>query len=74
MKTLEKIRYKTEHATASHQRKLAKPNEDRLIVDEERGIFIVLDGVTRVHKEYEQTPFKSAAGDVGDIFITEAYS
>ena len=74
MKTLEKIRYKTEHATIPHQRKLAKPNEDRLIVDEERGIFIVLDGVTRVHKEYEQTPYKSAAGDVGDIFIEEAYS
>ena len=74
MKTLEKIRYKTEHATVPHQRKLTKPNEDRLVVDEERGIFIVLDGVTRVHKEYEQTPYKSAAGKVGDIFIDEAYS
>lgn len=73
MKLLERIRYKLDYATAPHTRELNKPNEDRLITDSERGIFIVLDGVTRVHSEYKSAPFKSAAGDVGDIFIGAVY-
>ena len=74
MKILEKISFKTDYATQMHGRELAKPNEDRLLVDEERGIFIVLDGVTRIHSEYERHPGESAAGDVGDIFLGEAYA
>ncbi len=69
-----KIRIKIDFATTPHTRELDKPNEDRLVCDEERGIFIVLDGVTRVHKEYENDPFESAARDVGDIFIKEVYA
>ncbi len=73
MKLLEKLRYKAEYYTKMHGREIPKPNEDRVLVDEERGIFIVLDGVTRVHEEYENAPYQSAAGDLGDIFIREAY-
>ena len=63
-----------EYATKPHGRGLDKPNEDRLLVDKERGIFIVLDGVTRPHGEYEASPFESAALDVGNIFLTEVYA
>ena len=63
-----------ECATKPHGRGLDKPNEDRLLVDKERGIFIVLDGVTRPHSEYEAAPFESAAGEVGDIFLKEVYT
>lgn len=73
MKILEKVRYRTDYATKPHGRELEKPNEDRLLIDEEKGIFIVLDGVTRVHKEYEMAPYESAARDVGDIFLKEVY-
>ena len=63
-----------EYATKPHGRELDKPNEDRLLVDRERGIFIVLDGVTRPHDEYEAAPYESAAGEVGDIFLKEVYT
>ena len=63
-----------EYATKPHGRELDKPNEDRLLVDKERGIFIVLDGVTRPHDEYEAAPYESAAGEVGDIFLKEVYT
>lgn len=70
---LEKLRYDVECASQGHRRELKKPNEDRLMVDKERGIFIILDGVTRVHSEYESSPYTSAALELGDIFIDEAY-
>lgn len=73
MKLLEKLTYKSEYFSVMHGRELKKPNEDRLLVDEENGIFILLDGVTRVHKEYESAPYKSSASDICDIFIDEAY-
>lgn len=74
MRLLEKLRYVVDFSTKTHTRGLQKPNEDRLLVDAERGIYIVLDGVTRVHSEYDAAPFSSAAGDVGDMFIGEVYS
>ena len=74
MRLLEKLRCVVDFSTKSHTRKLQKPNEDRLVVDAEKGIYILLDGVTRVHSEYENAPFSSAAGDVGDIFIGEVHS
>ena len=73
MKILEKTIYKIDYATRPHGRELAKPNEDRLLIDEERGVFIVLDGVTRVHSEYDALPYESAARDVGDIFMDSVY-
>ena len=71
---LQKNALRADYATKSHTRGLDKPNEDRLLVDGERGIFIVLDGVTRVHSEYEKAPQSSAAGEVGDIFLKEVYA
>ena len=70
---LQKNALSVDFATAPHNRSLDKPNEDRHLIDTERGIFIVLDGVTRVHKEYSEHPYKSAAGEVGDIFLKEVY-
>lgn len=73
MKLLEKLKINIESASAPHNREINKPNEDRLYCDKDNQIFIVLDGVTRVHEEYESAPFESAAGDLGDIFIANAY-
>ena len=69
----EKLSFKVEGASAPHERDIEKPNEDRLFIDEERGIFILLDGVTRPHSEYVSHPYESAALDLGNIFIEEAY-
>lgn len=73
MKILEKIGCRIDFASAPHERALEKPNEDKLLIDEENGIFIVLDGVTRVHTEYEKAPYESAALTVGEIFLEEVY-
>lgn len=73
MKLLEKLRYLSDFSTKSHTRELEKPNEDRLLVDTERNIFIILDGVTRPHEEYRARPYHSAAAEVGDIFLKEVY-
>ena len=62
------------YATAAHKRDLQKPNEDRLVCDPEHGIFIVLDGVTRVHGEYDQRPNESAAADVAQLFMQAVYA
>lgn len=74
MKLLEKIKYTVKSATLPHERGIPKPNEDRLLIDEEKNIFIILDGVTRPHGEYYHSPYKSYAADMGDIFIKEAYA
>ena len=74
MKLLNINKYKTESYSIPHTRGLKKPNEDRLVADGERGIFIILDGVTRPHGEYEAAPFESLAADLGDAFIKEAYA
>ena len=73
LKLLEKIKFRIEGASAPHEREIKKPNEDRLFFDEENGIFILLDGVTRPHSEYEEHPYESAALELGNIFIDEAY-
>ena len=73
MKIIEKLGCRVDFASAPHERGLDKPNEDKIVIDEEKGIFIVLDGVTRVHAEYEEHPFESAALKVGEIFMEQAY-
>lgn len=74
MKFIKKLTFKVEWASATNSRQeLQKPNEDRLFFDEAKGIFILLDGVTRVHSEYHEHPYESASADVGDIFIDEVY-
>lgn len=73
MKRMENFVVNAAYATAANQRGLQKPNEDRYICDPQHGIFIVLDGVTRVHAEYAQRPYESAAADVAELFLGTVY-
>lgn len=70
---MEQLNYCVSAATRINGRGLSKPNEDFFLADKEHHIFILLDGITRVHKEYEDYPGKSAACDVNDIFSNVAY-
>ena len=67
------LSYHVDSATRINERGLGKPNEDLLLVDQKNHIFIVLDGITRVHKEYDERPGKSAAFEVGEIFLKTVY-
>ena len=49
-----------------------KPNEDYLISDEDQGIFIVADGITRPHAEYTGQA-SSAAYTAAKVFCQSAY-
>ena len=73
MKVSEKLAVTASYGTAPHRRQLQKPNEDRLLCDPDNGIFIVLDGVTRVHAEYIENPYESAAADVAEQFLGAVY-
>ena len=44
------LSYFAESGTRINERGLGKPNEDLLLVDRENHIFVLLDGITRVHK------------------------
>ncbi|MBR6594314.1 MAG: hypothetical protein IKK83_03935 [Clostridia bacterium] len=70
---MEKHRIIAEHATRANTRDLKKPNEDKIIADEENGIYILLDGITRPHGEYEQSPYQSAACRVNEVFADAVY-
>jgi len=63
------MKYTYEFSSAKHKRDIPKPSEDRVFVDGDRGIFVVLDGITRLHSEYEADPGKSAVCDVNEIFL-----
>lgn len=65
---MEQINYQASSATRINGRGLGKPNEDFLLIDQEHHIFILLDGITRVHQEYEDHPGASASCDVNEIF------
>lgn len=69
MKITKNITFTVDSASLAHNRELSKPNEDKLFIDRERGIFIVLDGITRPHAEYESRPMQSAAKDFGEEFL-----
>lgn len=69
MNTLNKSACLVSSITKSHTRDLPKPNEDYVYYDTDRKIFILLDGITRVHEEYDQKPNHSAACDVNEIFV-----
>lgn len=73
MKTIKNLNYCVDLASKIHNRKLKKPNEDYCISDMENGIFIVVDGVTRVHAEYDEHPFESASLEVAKLFSTKAH-
>lgn len=68
MKTKEMVSEAVDRAIRAHTRNLPKPCEDFLYSDAKKKIYIVLDGITRVHKEYDETPGQSAACEVNEIF------
>lgn len=66
------MKYSVEVATKKNSKIFSKANEDRTFVDLERGIFIILDGVTRdqINGVY---PDPSPAVDVSELFIKKSY-
>ena len=68
---MKKIKCFVSSATKANNRDFNKPNEDYILYDEEAGIYILLDGVTRIHSEY--TDGTSAAFEVGKIFAERVY-
>lgn len=60
--------YTVSSATKRHNRDLPKPNEDHVLCDTDHEIFIVLDGITRPHAEYETEQPHSASAEISRIF------
>lgn len=67
------MNYQIETATRVNNRGLQKPNEDFVLLDEEKQICFLLDGITRVHREYEENPGFSEANEVTALFAAAAY-
>ena len=61
------LQYRVSKATKQNNRPFGKPNEDLICADRSHGLFLVLDGITRVHDEYDNTQ-RSAANEVNRIF------
>ena len=70
---MNRYQYRAFTATKPHTRDLPKPLEDRVLADPANGIYMVLDGITRVHDEYEKAPFESAACKVNELVAETAY-
>lgn len=70
---METIRYLASSSSMINNRGLQKPNEDYVFIDEKHHIFILLDGITRVHQEYIDHPGHSAACDVNRIFAENVH-
>ncbi len=64
------MKYTCDYCSVKHKRNLNKPSEDIVYIDSERGIFILLDGVTRPHSEYDEAPDESAVCEVNKIFVS----
>ena len=71
---MDQMKFSVETISCINEREIQKPNEDVIIADADRGIFILLDGVTRPHEEYRTCPGTSAARDASEIFAREAYA
>lgn len=75
MITAERIlNYTVQHSSCPHKREFEKPNEDFIFTDKDNGIFVLLDGITRVHCEYEKNPYESAASTINKLFFDKLYS
>ena len=70
---MKKLNLNITSATRQNTRDFSKPNEDFLLADKENGIFILLDGITRVHAEYDEIPGYSAASEVNQLFCHAVY-
>lgn len=71
---MNQLTYQVISAMRINDRGLGKPNEDFVLIDRENQIFILLDGITRVHQEYTDAPGKSAALDVSQLFAETAHA
>jgi serine/threonine protein phosphatase PrpC len=60
--------------TQINNRNIGKPNEDLILADQVHQVYFVLDGITRVHREYGEQPGYSAALEAGQIFSSTAHS
>ena len=67
------MEYRVDFATQQNRKDFDKPNEDFIFVDENNGIFIVLDGVTR-DKIDDLYPQPSPSYEVSKIFADKAYA
>lgn len=70
---MKKLNLNITSASRQNTRDFSKPNEDFLLADKENGIFILLDGITRVHAEYAEIPGYSAASEVNQLFCHAVY-
>ncbi len=68
---MEKLKFISVTAQRKNTREFHKPNEDYILCDPGRGIYLMLDGITRVHKEYEDGP--SASAEVTSLVAETAY-
>lgn len=64
---------KVSSATIKNTRYEDKPNEDVAFYNEQKGIYIIMDGVSR-DRENGKYPNPSPAYEVSKLFIEEAYS
>ena len=71
---MDHMKFSVETVSCINKRDIQKPNEDVIVADADRGIFILLDGVTRPHEEYREVPGASAARDASTVFAREAYA
>ncbi len=66
-----KIKYFATSGLKSNNRDFNKPNEDYVLYNVENGIYILLDGITRVHSEYSDG--NNFAFEVDKLFATTVY-
>ena len=66
-----KTKYLVTSALKTNNRDFEKPNEDYILCDIENGIYILLDGITRVHSEYGDG--NNFAYEVDEIFANTVY-
>ena len=67
------MNYQLSYAGRRNNRNFQKPFEDMICVDSGHKLFLVLDGITRVHAEYDGTD-RSAASEVNRIFSQKLFS
>jgi len=60
--------------TQINNRSFGKPNEDVILADPDHRVYFVLDGITRVHREYGEQPGYSAALEAGQRFSAAAHA
>lgn len=67
------IKYKSSSISIINSKNINKPNEDYYFCDDERGIYLLVDGVSR-DKINGIYPNPSPALDVSKLFVKSAYS